>query len=59
LDLEWRTDRRIRIMNMYANNETDTHREMWTKILEWTLRHADLKPDVMLGDFNMVETLLD
>jgi hypothetical protein len=46
-------------MNMYANNETDTHREMWTKILEWTLRHADLKPDVMLGDFNMVETLLD
>jgi ribonuclease HI/exonuclease III len=59
LDFEWRTGQRIKIMNVYADTDTSNHREMWNTTLSWIARHRDLKPDVMLGDFNMIETQID
>jgi ribonuclease HI/endonuclease/exonuclease/phosphatase family metal-dependent hydrolase len=59
LDITWRHEQRMKILNIYAYNESERHEEMWGIVTAWTDAKPDLKPDIVLGDFNMVEDASD
>lgn len=59
LCLPWHGDKEISVLNVYAPNRTSKNKSLWKTIqskLAQQNRHA---PDVMLGDFNMVEDAID
>jgi ribonuclease HI/endonuclease/exonuclease/phosphatase family metal-dependent hydrolase len=59
LDITWREGQRLKILNIYAYNESERHEEMWGVVTRWTDTRPDMKPDIVLGDFNMVEDASD
>lgn len=61
LTVPWRTTKLLTILNVYAPNVPSDNGNFWS-LLEnkWTDRDTHLPiPDVMLGDFNVVEDALD
>ncbi|VDB86869.1 unnamed protein product [Peniophora sp. CBMAI 1063] len=60
LDIGWHTTRRVSILNIYApsNNPADK-RSFYTSLYDSWIDRERFAPDVMLGDFNIVEASLD
>ncbi|KAF8844901.1 DNase I-like protein [Paxillus ammoniavirescens] len=55
--IPWHKDSHLNILNVYAPNDNSSNEAFWDQL---RLQLKDLpKPDVMLGDFNLVEDALD
>jgi exonuclease III len=55
----WHADTEIKILNVYTPNDTANNSKFWDTLNEITSSNPNLKPDIMLGDFNLVEDSLD
>ena len=55
----WKNDTRFNILNIYAPNAPNEAREFWKTVHQGLRRHTTMKPNVMMGDFNLVEDALD
>ncbi|KAI0345612.1 DNase I-like protein, partial [Trametopsis cervina] len=59
LTLRWHQTVSIRILNVYAPNSATENAHFWTTLQHLFEDDAAPKPDVILGDFNIVEDPLD
>lgn len=59
ITLRWTAARTITLLNVYAPNTPTDNAAFWTKLQEWYERPGTKAPDVMMGDFNMVEDAID
>ncbi|KAF9782884.1 Endonuclease/exonuclease/phosphatase [Thelephora terrestris] len=57
--IRWHGNTTIKILNIYAPNDTANNEAFWEKLRDLTSRKPEWKPDVLLGDFNVVEDSLD
>lgn len=57
--IPWKGDRWLTILNIYVPNDLRETREFWTTIRDGLYTTNLAKPDIMLGDFNLVEDALD
>ena len=57
--IAWHADTKIKILNVYAPNDPKNNENFWEKLNEIISTKPHLRPDVMLGDFNLVEDSLD
>ena len=57
--IPWHETQWINILAVYAPNTPRENREFWTNIKSATEESQSLRPDVMLGDFNVTEDALD
>jgi ribonuclease HI/exonuclease III len=55
----WHDDQYIKILTIYAPNVPREAKEFWEAINTKINQSPNLNPDVMLGDFNIVEDALD
>lgn len=59
LTISWHNEKKITILNTYVPNSPSEYPTFWEKI---TIKWAELqlsKPDIMLGDFNLMEDPID
>ncbi|KAI0818951.1 Endonuclease/exonuclease/phosphatase [Irpex lacteus] len=59
IDVIWHKIVKLRILNVYAPNDHSENESFWRKLKEHWSNTNKRKPDVMLGDFNIVENSLD
>ena len=57
--IPWHGDTVLKILNIYAPNDTKNNENFWARLNEILMDRPHLKPDIMLGDFNLVEDSLD
>ena len=57
--IPWHGDTVLKILNIYAPNDTKNNENFWAQLNEILMDHPHLKPNIMLGDFNLVEDSLD
>ena len=57
--IPWHANSTIKILNVYAPNDPPNNEKFWSSLNEITSSNPHLKPDIMLGDFNLVEDSLD
>ena len=57
--IPWHGDTNIKIMNIYAPNDAKSNGAFWESLNAITSNRPDLKPDLLVGDFNLVEDSLD
>ena len=57
--LPWYNNQHIDIMVIYALNHPTKIREFWTTIMAKTNANPSLKPNIVLGDFNLVKDSID
>ena len=57
--IEWHANSKIKILNIYTPNDARSNEKFWEELKNKTSTRPDLKPDIMLGDFNLVEDSLD
>ncbi|EIW55531.1 DNase I-like protein [Trametes versicolor FP-101664 SS1] len=55
----WAAEKMINVLNVYAPNAANENAGFWGKIGEAWDADGGVKPDVMLGDFNVVESAHD
>jgi len=55
----WHASETFKILNVYAPNDHKNNECFWETLNETIEDRPHLKPDVMLGDFNLVEDALD
>ena len=55
----WHNDSKINILAVYSPNAPTEIRDFWKMIIDKTTEELLLKPDIVLGDFNLVEDALD
>jgi exonuclease III len=59
LTLPWHSDLTITILNVYAPNAHNENQQFWETLeLKWVNLNLPM-PDIMLGDFNLVEDAID
>ncbi|KAK0502841.1 hypothetical protein EDD18DRAFT_1024621, partial [Armillaria luteobubalina] len=58
IQIEWHRGWKLTVMCVYAPNVTEhqgtENAKFWTDMEEFIQGHPDMKPDVIMGDFNMV-----
>ena len=59
LKTKWHADTNITILNVYAPNNTRENEEFWNLLKERRGNGQMPQPDILLGDFNVVEEALD
>ena len=59
ITIPWHGDRPIKILNVYAPNETNANERFWDDLNKIFMMKPHLKPDTLLGDFNLVKDSLD
>ncbi len=59
IELNRANARRLRILNVYAPNDPTDNANFWTSLKSEMTRGGTEKPELMLGDFNMVENPMD
>ena len=59
LSIPWQGDSRVNVLTVYAPNSPAEAREFWKAIDNKVNTNRTLKPDVLLGDFNIVEDAID
>ena len=59
VSIPWHANVKIKILNIYAPNDPTNNEKFWSTLDEKTSSSPHLKPDIMLGDFNLVEDSLD
>jgi len=57
--ISWHADTKIKILNIYTPNDTRNNELFWEKLNEIMSAHPNQRPDIMMGDFNLVEDSLD
>ena len=55
----WHANNIIKILNVYAPNDTRSNEAFWNTLNNMIASKPTLKPDIMLGDFNLVEDSID
>ena len=55
----WHAGTVIKILNIYAPNNVKENESFWEELNTITSNDQSLKPDIMLGDFNIVKDSLD
>ena len=55
----WHANKSFKILNIYAPNDTSSNEKFWETLNAKTIANSHLKPDIILGDFNIVEDSLD
>ena len=58
-EIPWRNGESITILNIYAPNVPSEARDFWRQVQEGLRRIEPMQPNVMMGDFNLVEDALD
>ncbi|KAH9843022.1 Endonuclease/exonuclease/phosphatase, partial [Rhodofomes roseus] len=59
LRMRWHADRSLTVLNVYAPNGHTENAAFWTTLRDHFLRANTKKPDIVLGDFNLVEEAID
>jgi exonuclease III len=59
LTLKLKEQRSLKILAIYAPNNPGNNRDFWNTIKDYFEQNPNKKPDIMAGDFNMVEDSLD
>ncbi|KAI9063991.1 DNase I-like protein, partial [Trametes sanguinea] len=59
LTLPWGRDKHIRVLNVYAPNVLSDNAALWDSLKERYTNDPAFRPDIVLGDFNMVEESID
>ncbi len=59
LTIPWTRGRKLRILNVYAPNDPGDNRDFWKKLQSDMEKRKVAKPDIVLGDFNLVEDARD
>ena len=59
LTLELNERRKLKVLAIYAPNDPRENRDFWNELKEFFEENPNKKPDLMAGDFNMVEDSLD
>jgi len=59
LTLKLSERRKLKILVIYAPNDPGKNRDFWTELNNFFEQFPNKKPDLMAGDFNMVEDPLD
>ena len=57
--IPWNDNRYINILSVYAPNPPRENADLWTKISATLPSLNNAQPDILLGDFNLVEDALD
>ena len=57
--IPWQDDLRVNVMAIYAPNAPREIEEFWKSMTDKVQADPSLKPEVVLGDFNLVEEALD
>ena len=55
----WHGEKSFNILNVYAPNDTKSNEKFWESINDITTSNPQQKPDIILGDFNLVEDSID
>ena len=55
IEIPWNEHDRMRIMNIYAPVKGTEKTSFWKRLLEAIEENENLRPDILLGDFNLVE----
>ena len=55
MEIPWGGDDKLRIMNVYAPTRNTEKAAFWSRLLEIIENDENLCPDIVLGDFNLVE----
>ena len=55
VEVPWNGDDTLRIMNIYAPADNAEKAKFWEELLRKVEESEDLRPDVVMGDFNLVE----
>ena len=59
IKLHWHADRSLTLLNVYAPNTNEEQIRFWPTLSQALNRNTHLRPDVVLGDFNVVEEAID
>ena len=59
LNFKWTNDSAINIMNVYAPNNMTENEHFWREIEENVRERRTRRPDIVMGDFNVVEESMD
>ncbi|KAI9058074.1 DNase I-like protein, partial [Trametes sanguinea] len=59
LTMPWGKNRQISILNVYAPNDATENASFWTTLRDEYNANQTFRPDVVAGDFNMVESAAD
>ncbi|PPQ78824.1 hypothetical protein CVT24_002384, partial [Panaeolus cyanescens] len=59
VEVPWKQNESIKILGVYAPNETDLQEEYWNKMSEFFEKDKSISPDIMMGDLNIVENKID
>ena len=60
VSIDWHRGQRLSILAVYAPNDHAKNREFWVNIRNTLERRADIpRPQVLMGDLNMVDSELD
>ncbi|KAH9922929.1 Endonuclease/exonuclease/phosphatase, partial [Fomitopsis serialis] len=59
LTMHWHADKYITILNVYAPNSPTENAAFWTRLRSMAEKGRFKKPDVITGDFNLVEEAID
>lgn len=57
--IPWHADKPLKILNIYAPNDSNANEKFWDTLNEKINANPHLKPDTMVGDFNLTEDSLD
>jgi exonuclease III len=57
--IPWHDDQTLKILAVYSPNAPGEIKEFWKTIKDKVTQNANLKPNIMLGDFNLVEDAID
>lgn len=55
LKLEWHQQSKLNVLAMYAPNSPTESQRFWADLRNYWKNNGLIKPDVMMGDFNVVE----
>ena len=59
IKMHWHLDRTLSILNVYAPNNMTENTAFWKKLDELRRENKYTKPDILAGDFNVVEEAID
>ena len=58
MNIKWHNEQKLSILNIYAPNSPHAHPVFWSNI-QSKLESLSLRPEILLGDFNIVEEAID
>jgi len=59
MNIPWHDDSKISVLAVYSLNALKDIKDFWKSITDQTSTNPQLKPNVVLGDFNLVEDAID